>query len=177
MALQQIEPKYLSWVDQNKDIDKMLSNLEKNMVSLHDKILSGKDSDKDIQDNITDMRKKVLYANLLLNDKILSNPSKDWTEDKKLMQNISASMETIDKYEQNNIIINQKKNIDILAWFGAIFLPLTLITGYYGMNFRSMGSPSTNSGPFSWKHGQILVLLLFVFSIIITITLLKQYYK
>ena len=42
--------------------------------------------------------------------------------------------------------------MSVISTMGSIFLPLGFIVGYFGMNFKSMGSPSLNSGVFSVKH-------------------------
>jgi len=56
----------------------------------------------------------------------------------------------------------------------AIFLPLTLIVGWFGMNFNSM---SAIRGIFSIAHGQKYVLLLSILSIIIMLIILKFLYN
>lgn len=177
MALRAIKPKYIDWMTNNKDIENLIDNLKDEISELNTDILNATKSDKNIEETIIDVRKKLLYTNLLLNDNILDNTNKDWSEQKQIMAKLSVNMSYIDKYEERNLAVNQKKNIDIIAWFGVIFLPLTFITGYYGMNFASMGSPSTKSGPFSWKYGQLWVFVLFLISIILTILILKKYYK
>ena len=68
-------------------------------------------------------------------------------------------------YENNIFQIlqrNKKKAIDTLTIVNTIFLPLALITGYFGMNFKSMGAPSNKTGIFTLKYGQGFVLSLFV---------------
>jgi Mg2+ and Co2+ transporter CorA len=50
---------------------------------------------------------------------------------------------------------------------GTIFLPLGFIVGYFGMNFKSMGSPSLNSGVFSIKHVEKFIAGLSLFIMII----------
>lgn len=176
MALQEIKPKYINWLTSNQDISLIINTLKDEMSTLNNGILKGK-NDKTIEENINDIRKKLLYTNLLFNEKLIEQPNKDWSKQKEILENLTNNMDYIDKYEQNNILSSQKKNINIFTWFSVIFLPLTLITGYYGMNFRSMGSPSTNDGPFSWKYGQIWVFLLFIISIIFTTIIFKRFYN
>lgn len=176
MALQEIKPKYIKWLTSNQDISVVITMLKDEMSTLNNGILKGK-NDKTIEENINDIRKKLLYTNLLFNEKMIEQPNKDWSKQKETLENLTNNMNFIDKYEQNNILVAQKKNINIFTWFSVIFLPLTLITGYYGMNFRSMGSPSNNEGPFSWKYGQLWVFLLFIISIIFTTIIFKKFYN
>lgn len=177
MALNQIKPEYLSWVQKSGNINNMISNISKEMVNLNNTILNGTSTDKKVQNSIKDIRKKILYTNLFLNQKIIENTNQDFTKQKVLLENLNKNMKDINSYEQNNIIINQKKSIDVLTWFSIFFLPLTFITSYYGMNFKSMGAPSLQTGPFSWKYGQLWVMFLFVFSLIGTVWYINIYYK
>ena len=82
---------------------------------------------------------------------------------------IDDNIELIDNYNTQLTSKDQQDSIDKLTLLNTIFLPLTLITGYYGMNFRSMGSPSLSKGIFAIKNSNTFVLLLFVISIILTI--------
>lgn len=42
----------------------------------------------------------------------------------------------------------------ILTIISTIFLPLGVIVGYFGMNFKSMGAPSLKKGIFNTEHAQ-----------------------
>ena len=55
---------------------------------------------------------------------------------------------------------------NILTLVATIFLPLTFITGFFGMNFQSMGVPSLKKGIFTVKHADFWIAL-FSFAIII----------
>ena len=179
MALQSIKPVYLEWVKktEKKTPENMIDELIPEFKKLNSDILSGYLNDEEIKSSIEDARKKLLYARLLYNNNRLANPDKDWTSLDKKFNILENDMENIDTYERKNILTNQQKSLDIISWISVILLPLTLITGYYGMNFASMGSPSTEKGPFSFKYGQIWVFFLFGVSLTITIVLLKVFYK
>ena len=54
---------------------------------------------------------------------------------------------------QAAIDAEQNKNMQFLTVLSAIFFPLTLITGWYGMNFQRMPE-------LGWKFGYLYVILL-----------------
>lgn len=56
----------------------------------------------------------------------------------------------------NNLMQDMNKSIRVLTAFAAIFLPLTLITGIYGMNFMWMPELKWQYG-YAWALGLILV--------------------
>lgn len=67
-------------------------------------------------------------------------------------------MVTIRENHQSNIDNDLNKTMKLLTVLTAIFQPLTLIVGWYGMNF-------TNMPELTWRYGYIFVILLSVISI------------
>ena len=49
---------------------------------------------------------------------------------------------------------HQKFQLNILTIIATIFLPLGVIVGFFGMNFKSMGAPSLKKGIFNTPHAQ-----------------------
>ena len=49
--------------------------------------------------------------------------------------------------------MKMNRNMNYLTVIGTIFFPLTIIVGWYGMNFISMPE-------FTWKYGYVYVILL-----------------
>ena len=179
MSLENIKPIYLEWVKktEKKTPEEMLNELVPEIETLNSNILNGNLSNNEIQEGIIDLRNKLLYSKLLYSNIQLKDPDKDWGEIDKRFNIMTRSMDNIDLYETNNILKENKKNLDIISWITVIILPLSLITSYYGMNFSSMGSPSTNTNPYAFKYGQLWIFFLFGISLTITIILLKVFYK
>lgn len=179
MALHEIEPEYLDWVKggENKGVDSLISSLQTEVENLNKTILNNTTGDKEVTDTFNDARKKLLYTQLVFNNQKLINPDKDYSSEEKKLEIIKENIKVIESYEQNNILSRQRKSIDTITWITIIFIPLTLITGYYGMNFGSMGAPATSKvdGPFNFKHGQLWVFFLFAISITLTVGFLKLF--
>lgn len=63
----------------------------------------------------------------------------------------------------------QGRSLKLLTTINMVALPLAVITGYFGMNFKSMGNPTHSKGILSSLHGQKIVFILFVISTIVMI--------
>lgn len=68
---------------------------------------------------------------------------------------------------QTQIELQQSKAMNLLAVISAIFLPLTLLAGWYGMNF-------TNMPELSWKWGYPAAILLAVVIVSVEIYIFKK---
>lgn len=77
-------------------------------------------------------------------------------------------LERIIKFQLNAL---QSKKRDYFTLANLIFLPLGFIVGFFGMNFRSMGTPSLKTGILTIPHGEK-----FVFSISLLSSLLISVY-
>ena len=68
-------------------------------------------------------------------------------------------------------------SIDLIAIINLVFLPLSVIVGWFGMNFQSMGAPTLkNNGIFGIKYGQTFIFGLFIFFTVITLNFLIHNY-
>ena len=79
------------------------------------------------------------------------------------------TIKNIDDFNNIKDLRAQARSIRILTIINMVALPLAVITGYFGMNFRSMGNPTHTKGILSHLHGQKLVFILFFVSIIVMI--------
>lgn len=68
---------------------------------------------------------------------------------------------------QSQIDICQNQTMKVLTVLTAIFSPLTLITGWYGMNFRFM--PET-----TWKYGYLFIILICAIAVAAEIIYFKK---
>ena len=67
---------------------------------------------------------------------------------------------------------DRNESLDILTLTEIIFLPLGFLTGYFGMNFTTMGMVGHNvdkKGILMWKHGHLFIKGLLVLSLISSI--------
>jgi Mg2+ and Co2+ transporter CorA len=102
------------------------------------------------------------YLNKLYNFKRLAIKNNDDTHIKKINFYID--------YLEN--IVNHLNSLqqNIFSMIGTIFIPLSFIVGFFGMNFKSMGAHTLKKGIYTIKHAQHK--LGFVFLLIITLTIL-----
>lgn len=68
---------------------------------------------------------------------------------------------------QARIDVHQNRVMQFLTIVTTIFMPLTLITGWYGMNFAKMPE-------LSWEFGYAMVIFLAVIIIVIEILIFKK---
>ena len=178
MALNAIKPAYYQWVKSSDTTEKTIrETLKQEFLTIDKAILGAEISDKDLQNKISDLRSKFLYASLRLNIDQYNQSDKDFSKNLAELQLFKNNIDSINQYETLENNKSQKQNISILAWASVIFLPLGLIASFYGMNFKSMGSPSIHDtkGPFGYKYGQAWVFFLFIVSIFIVVVVIKSY--
>ena len=130
-------------------------------------------NDKDLPKEIQNIYDKVLETKKFTHEKI----------DEYKREIFKLKVEYATNEEMYNILENIDDNLDhenrklnnfkmtIVSALGTIFLPLGFITGYFGMNFRSMGNPSLKTGVLATKHVERFIFGLSIFSIIIISTL------
>ena len=66
---------------------------------------------------------------------------------------------------------------NIFSMIGTIFIPLSFIVGFFGMNFESMGVPSLKKGIFTIKQAQHKLATIFFIIIFFTIMLYIKFLK
>ena len=68
----------------------------------------------------------------------------------------------IQEYLKYKMDINNHKNLNILSFINTLFLPLGIIVGFFGMNFKSMGSPTNSRGIFTYDPLNIILICSFI---------------
>lgn len=68
---------------------------------------------------------------------------------------------------QAQIDIGLNKIMKVFTVISAVFLPLTFLVGWYGMNFESMPE-------FSWKYGYIFAIGLTLLIIVVCLVIFKR---
>ena len=120
------------------------------------------------------------YEFLVLEEiKILKKQNGDYKRWQELLERLESSRQIIDKLTSTlkySLDIQTNTSIDILSKVSLIFLPLGFITGYFGMNFTSMGMIGKNvnyKGVLMWKNGHTFVKLLLLSALIASIIILS----
>ena len=90
------------------------------------------------------------------------------------MLRLLAEAEDLRKYSsqiydmyQSRINIKQNKVMQFLTVITTIFMPLTLITGWYGMNFRNMPE-------LAWKYGYVAVIIISALLLLAELCIFKR---
>jgi len=105
---------------------------------------------------------------------IESKKGKSGAEWKNILERLEAARKIIDKESdviQYEIDFSTNKSIDTLSKISFIFLPLSFIVGYFGMNFTTMGMVGHNvdkKGILMWKHGHLFIKGLLIFTFVLS---------
>ena len=94
---------------------------------------------------------------------------------KKLILN-SKGEESLNKFEefiQNEIQKSVNFKTSLVTMIATVFLPLSFIVGYFGMNFKSMGSPTLKKGIYTMAHGQHYIYFLAMIIILVMVIFFK----
>ena len=83
------------------------------------------------------------------------------------VETIREYLQQIREMYQTQIDIHQNRIMSILTIVTTLFLPLTLITGWYGMNFPNMPE-------FGWKYAYPAVIIVSILVIILEIIYFKK---
>lgn len=110
-----------------------------------------KDTRKFTHSKITKLKKELFEMKLkyAVNEKVY-----------RIIENIDDNLD-----DENNSLNTLK--MTLISALGTIFLPLGFITGYFGMNFNSMGNPTLKKGILAIKHVEKFIISMSLFSIII----------
>jgi len=151
-----------------KNLEVEITEFEEYIEQLNADFLSG---DKVAQSNFSnrlDMGKKK-YLEMFLRIESFLNQKKqiekekiDITQFDDLKSRVEYVKKILDLLVEEQSVTEQKKHgksLKVLAVVEILFLPLGVLTGYFGMNFSSMGDPGDPSkgGLYSMKYGQLFM--------------------
>lgn len=161
-------------LDKNQ-LSKKLDILAKQLYAIETRVISGKEKHKQLHLDLYKIHKQFLQYEMDVHKHIMrgdvhENEVKHITKKLKV---INKNIVFLNGYYKTVLELKQKQTMDSLTLITLIFLPLTLITGYFGMNFGDMGSPTKKSGIFALRSGQHLVSALFIISILVIIVLVR----
>ena len=149
-----------------EDILIELNKLENKIKNLDYNILKDK---KFVFKNLYIYKKKLIKISIEYDEYLLNNNKNKIIENK--IKNINKNIKLLIEFHNLNINIQKHKSINNISLISTIFLPLGLITGYFGMNFYHMGNPTLKKGILSINHANKFVLILFFISITLTLRL------
>ena len=88
---------------------------------------------------------------------------------------ITTMMKLFDDYSDDLALWRTHHNVNLLTIISIMSVPLTLITGYFGMNFIKMGAGG-KKGIFWIKNPHKFILLLTIIAIILSVALFYIYH-
>ena len=113
-----------------------------------------------------DVKKKALQIKLSFQDDAFYH-DKGHTTNLRAVDTLLANIETAEKFLDSSQIDAQSMSIRRLTMVSTFCLPLSIITGFFGMNFAFMGIDPDSSGILRWKHAQLFLWTLLIFIILI----------
>lgn len=152
-------------------IQNELNKIQVELLKIDTLINKKNDINLNTINDFNNLNKKFLLLKISIDGYKLDNNLKD-IELQKQVQYISHNMKVLTQYINMSSDFKSRKSLDKLTILNTIFLPLGLICSYFGMNFKSMGSPTTKTGIFTINNSNKFVLFLFIISIIVTIIIL-----
>jgi uncharacterized membrane protein len=152
-------------------IKKLVDDVHKRMLKIDAKFGEGKV--ENLEEQLNNVKRDILRLQIYFShieaqpEKLKQIPTQDWDQYTHRIESIGKNRKLFHEYKEEVINNEFKSSIGLVALINAIFLPLGVIVGYFGMNFKSMGSPTNNKGILSSKYGQEIVWVLMIGSIII----------
>ena len=162
-----------------------LSHIDMSMDEMEENLLSG--NDDDFLHELTKFRRKLSELNAFyvqteeLTGVLLSEICSGLISERASWQELSSRLGRLQGYVgllheyalqltelyQSEQAAKQNKVMSILTVVTTIFLPLTLLTGWYGMNFVNMPE-------LQWKYGYVAVIVIAAITIIFEIIYFKK---
>ena len=176
---------YMFFRNMFKGDAKYLEDIEDRINIIDDEIITNKKTDS--AEDIVDFRREILrlkkyyeqldtvFEELCENDNgLISEESLNYFETlKSRMEKLLSSVMNLREYitqvresYQAQIDIEQNDLMKIFTLVTSIFMPLTLIVGWYGMNF--------NMPEFTWKHGYLIVIIVSLLVCIIWFAIFRK---
>lgn len=161
-----------------------LNELETSMTELEDSALSKRM--EDCNPLLMPIRKMLLYRRNYYEQYIvvaerLEDNEQGLFEDTRLFSRFSERLTRLSSYTQllreysiqirelyqTQIDVRQNKTMQMLTVVTTIFMPLTLITGWYGMNFEKMPE-------LGWDYGYPVIIVISIIIVIILIFIFRR---
>lgn len=147
-------------LDSKEKIDEALVKLDKQLLKLDTLLIDNNTNNNDIKMNdIRDIKKHILDIQIAINVLKHENKYLNLNEQQGKLDELLKNMDLLNQY--NHLLLEHYETgiLNTISLINLIFLPLGVITGYFGMNFAQMG-PYENSkkGILTIKKPNIFVL-------------------
>tara|TARA_A100001015_G_scaffold318077_1_gene436838 strand:+ start:4843 stop:5775 length:933 start_codon:yes stop_codon:yes gene_type:complete len=163
-----LDLKNMSWNEIKKEI-----RLFKNVLDTVSYNFASDTYDKNALHVLTMQAHKKLIVFKQYFTTIGPNDHSDYDQYKKILDDIEPVLQELISYNKNTIKPNYTSEFSNIV--NIIYLPLAVITGYFGMNFASMGAHGPkNGGVYNETKGQFFVLTVAAIVILIYIYIMFE---
>lgn len=149
-----------------KTIEEDLRRIELQVDRLDKKMLAG----KNIVPDILHTQKIFIKVELLFDQLKLEQNNEKVDNIQKRINDVRESIKHLKEYKKMVDSDNSNKMINLLTFINIVFLPLGVITGYFGMNFKSF-----DKNVFSIKRGHSFIWGLFIVVAIAVYLLIRMH--
>ena len=148
-------------LEEKKIINAKITKIENQIREFEEKIVNKKHfSDRR---GIIKIERDILKLLMYIND-LGMKFNTDFMNEKNRLLRIKSSLKLISKYAEYIIDSRTSMSMNLIALVNLLFLPITVIVGYYGMNFNSM----YKKGAFKLKQGERWVMTIMFVSILLS---------
>ena len=126
----------------------------------------------ELRQKLHKLKRQALRYKLSFQDDIFYEDKEHATDKNfQLVSDLLSNIETAEKFIDSSQIDRQNKSLKHLTYVSTVCLPLSIITGFFGMNFGFMGMEAGSKGILRWKHAQLLLWGL-IFIVLLSVVLL-----
>lgn len=156
-------------LDTKEKIDEALIKLDKQLLKLDTLLIDDNSNNNNIKMNdIRDIKKHILDIQIAINVLKHENKHLELNEQQGKLDDLLKNMNLLNEY--NHLLLEHYETslLNTISLINLIFLPLAVITGYFGMNFGQLGPyEKSKKGILTIKNPNIFVVGLMCISTVV----------
>tara|TARA_B100001758_G_scaffold183855_1_gene160558 strand:+ start:8430 stop:8942 length:513 start_codon:yes stop_codon:yes gene_type:complete len=157
------------------DINNAILNVDKSLLNMDTLLIDDNNTNNNIKmKDIRALKQNILDIQIAINVYEHKNKNANLNQQRTELNKVINNMKVLNDY--NSLLLEHYETnlLNTISLINLIFLPLAVITGYFGMNFIHMGPfKNAKKGIYTFKNPNIFVGTLMVVS---TIIMMLTYY-